>query len=1249
MKIYNIILTLTFALFLTQCALYEPRYRNPEEAIRPENFQEIDPNTIDRTFYLIGDAGYASEGQSTPGLKAFENYLGQQTHSQNNNFAIFLGDNIYPDGMPPKDATDRGIAEHRLDVQIEAIDGFDGEVIFIPGNHDWYNEGLKGLRREENYFEDKLKDKKVFIPSKGCAFQSMNVGDNIQLMVLDSQWYLEDWDKHPTMNDDCPEIKTRRLLFLEIESEFKKNQDKTILFVLHHPLYTNGVHGGAYAPVKHLYPSQKKIPLPGLGSLAMLIRTSGGISIQDKQNEQYKKLVNRLTTLGQDVDRLVFASGHEHSLQYIENEGTRQIVSGSGSKASFARLRDDAFFVEGAQGFARLDVLKDGSSVVTFFDSKENKANPVYRKEIIAKPKEPVLDTLPDQFPTTQMASIYPPKEKEDKLYTSIWGDHYRELYHTPINVKVALLDTLYGGLRVERAGGGHQTKSLRLVGATGKEYNLRALKKNSIQFLQAVAFQENYISDALENSIADRIIEDFYTAAHPYAFLAIPKLSDAAGVFHTNPQILYVPKQKALGKYNLDYGDELYMIEERPEENHKDSPSFGQPDDIESTADVYERIRKDEKYKVDEPAYIRARLFDMLIGDWDRHDDQWRWAEYEQENGDHIFKPIPRDRDQAFSNFDGALLGSLKSTMNVAKQFQVYDEELESVRWMNVAALKLDRTLIQNSQKDIWLQEAKALQAAITPQVVEDAFGELPREMPEEDSKELQKLLLGRLENLDDIASRYYKYLSRLAIVTGTDKDDYITVTRMPKGKTQITINRIKDGKKADEVSQKTYDRNYTKEIWLYGLDDDDVFEVEGEVDNPIDLRIIGGQNNDVYRIKKGRAVTIYDHKSKKNTVERKGSARLRFTDDYQVNSFDKDKRITKTNAILPAIGWNPDDGFRIGLQDVYTVNGFHRNPFTRRHTFTAGYFFATQGFSIDYKGEFAGVLGSSFNLLVRGNVTGPNFTENFFGFGNDTENLQDELDRDFNRVKISTMGAGIGAVRNGRFGSYFEFNLNAQGYQVDNTEGRFISRPILELQDDIEVGPDFYDRKWFGGVEATYRYESYDVAVNPTQGMKFELKGGSQINLEETDRIFGYLYPYLGFYNALTRNRKFVLRTVAQSQHIFGDDFEFYQGAQIGRLTGLRGYRIQRFTGQHSLTGSADIRYSFNQFKTRFLPLQIGIFAGADTGRVWLNGEDSNTWHSDFGGGFWINSLDAVSGTFNLFAGDDGLQFSFGFGFKF
>ena len=1243
MKKNNILLTICSLFLLSACATFEPKINKdyPQETLVYPSEKKLD-----KRFFLIGDAGYSQPGGSSAGLQAFKSFL--DSSETKNTYTIFLGDNIYPAGMPNEDDPLRKQSEYRIDAQIDALEDYDGEILFIPGNHDWYDQGIGGVKEQADYIEERTKQEDIWAPTPGCGLEIRDVSDDLTMIIIDSQWYLEDWDDNPTINDNCPEIKTRAGLFLEIETELKKSQNKNVLMVLHHPMYTNGVHGGNYHFNRHLYPSQKKIPMPVLGSLAMLIRTTGGVSIQDAQNERYKSFRDRLETLSKGYKRVTYISGHEHNMQYVLHEGLHQIISGSGSKSSFASLRNDGVFAYPGQGFAVYDVFKDKSTWVRFYGSENNKPKLLFQTQIFKEDQEPTFDSIPNPFELSNEVevSIYD-QEATDKseVYESLWGDHYRSLYGKKIKAQVALLDTLYGGLKVVREGGGHQTRSIRVEDSEGRDYNIRALKKSAVQFLQTVAFKDESVEQKFENTLAEDAVEDFYTASHPYAFMAVPKLSEAAGIYHTNPKIIYLPEQKALGKYNEAYGDDIYMIVERPEEDWMDADFFGSPNhDIQSTEGMFDRMRRDEKYSIDEAAYIRARVFDMLIGDWDRHNDQWRWAEFETEDGKHIFKPIPRDRDQVFSNFDGAFFGTLKGLAGFAKQFGKYGEDIDDVTWFNTAAIGLDRSIIQNQGKETWLAEAKYLQEHITDEVIQEAFNDLPKEVREDESTErIKELLKARRENIVAIAERYAKHLDKLAIVTATDKDDYIDVTRLPEGKTNIKIFRNIKGKRKYLFIHKTYNKKDTKEIWIYGLDDDDVFTVTGESNSGnIFLRLIGGQNNDIYNIENPNKLKIYDHKSKPNTLDNAQNAKIRLSDNYEQNIYNKNKKIYSTNVILPGIGYNPDDGLKLGIQNVFSHYGFKRDPYTSQHRLRAGYYFATNGFDIHYNARFARIVGK-YSLSAGGWFTSPNFAQNFFGLGNGTRNANrdDDEDFDFNRVKISKIGAQVGLVRQSPFGSYFGYHISYESVEVEETGGRFVDQYF----DDPEV----FNRQYFVGVDGTYRYESYDDVLNPTNGMRFQLSLGGKMNTRKTENMYAYIKPSIEFYNSISRNRRWVLHTALNSHVNIGDDFEFYQGANLGGDSGLRGYRNERFIGESSLATSADIRYTLGEFKTTFLPFEFGIFGGGDVGRVWLDGEDREQWHNDFGGGIWVNSAEAVNGTFNLFAGEDGLRFSFGFGFRF
>ncbi|WP_179316031.1 metallophosphoesterase [Winogradskyella undariae] len=1228
------LLVILFTLFFNACATYEAQYK--EEKLKVNKSPEKE---VDRRFYLIGDAGLVDNGGMSSALSAFKNYI--STKETKDDVALFLGDNIYPVGLPDKDDSDRAEAEQALDVQINAVKDFEGEILFIPGNHDWYSNGLKGLKRQEKYIEDAL-GKNTFQPENGCPIEDIDIGDNIKLIVVDTQWYLENWNDNPTINDKC-EIKTRARFFEELEGEIKKAQNKTTIIAMHHPMYTNGVHGGYYGAKKHLYPTQSKIPLPILASLATQIRTQGGVSIQDRYNERYNELMKRIETLTFDKENIVFVSGHEHTLQYLENENIKQIVSGSGSKDGAAALGTKGLFSYGGQGFAELIVYKDGSSWVKFFSVENDAPKMIFEHEIIGLKSPYDVSNLPDTFSNEINVSVYKEEETDRTgFFKSVWGDHYREVYSTKIKAKVATLDTLYGGLQMVRRGGGHQTRSLRLETKGGHQLNMRALRKSATQYLQAVLFKENYIEDDFERTQVEDLVLDFYTAAHPYAFLAVPDLSDAAEVYHTNPSLFFIPKHKYLGGYNDDYGGELYMIEERPEASYSGKQTFGFADDIESTHDVIEKVREDEEYKIDENAFIRARLFDMLIGDWDRHQDQWRWAQFNQPNGDKLYRPIPRDRDQVFSNFDGALLAVARVFAGAVNQLQIYDDKLENIKWMNNAGIKLDRTLIQQSGKEEWLEHAKFLQEHITDEVIEKAFSKIPKEVQDETLEDIKKNLKGRRKNLVDIATRYYEYLNELVILTGTDKDDYIEVIRQGNKETRVIISRIKDGEKADVIVDKVLNKAVTKELWIYGLDDKDVFEVTGKGSHKIFTRLIGGQENDTYKIKSGSKIKIYDHESKKNTIEEKGGAAVRLTDIYNLNLFDFNKNILNQRVTTPAIGYNPDDGMSLGISHVITKNGFQRNPFSSQHRFNGGYFFATEGFSLNYDGEFSNIFGN-WNLQVGGQFTSENYTNNFFGYGNETVNLEDDLDRDYNRVKTSIIQAYAGISKKGDFGSDYGVKAIFEGIELEATDNRFITDFIPDATSE------FYERQYFGGLEGQFNYKSFDSEINPTRGMKFMINAGAKTELEDTNNTYGYINANLGFYNALSEDRKLVLKTDVRSQFRIGNDMVFYQAANIGGDTGLRGYRTERFTGKKSFVSSADLRYSFNSFRTSVTPLQIGVFGGFDVGRVWLKDDVSDKWHNDYGGGFWVTAAESLSGTFNLFNGEDGLRFSFGLGLSF
>ncbi|MDO6596702.1 metallophosphoesterase [Oceanihabitans sp. 2_MG-2023] len=1217
-------------LLISSCATFKPQY---DTTIVKTNF----PNKeISHSFYLIGDGGNSPLGTSSKTLQVFKKELSK---ASKNSTAIFLGDNIYPKGLPSKDHKEREFAEHQLNMQTQTTADFKGNTIFVPGNHDWYSDGLKGLKRQEKFIEKAL-GKDTFLPENGCPIEKVHVSNDVELILIDTQWFVTNWNNHPTINDDC-EIKTRELFFNEYSSLIKKARGKTTIVALHHPMYTNGLHGGQYSFKSHMS------PIPVLGSLKNLLRITTGVSNADIQNKRYNELRKRLVTISQENSKIIFVSGHEHNLQYLVQDNMRQIVSGSGSKVTPTRNVGGGQFSYGTPGYARLDVFNDGSSYVRFYSVEEDKI--VFETQVL-KPDVNTIDTIyPETFPKEKTASIYTEEETDKSVFTKfLWGERYRDTYSTKVTAPTVNLDTLFGGVTVGRRGGGTQSKSLRLITKDGKkQYVMRAVRKQGTQYLQAAFFKDQYLDGNFDDTAAEDLILDVFTGSHPYALLTVGDLSDAIGVYHLNPKLYYVPKQNALGDFNAQFGDELYMIEEHASDGHGDQASFGFSNTVLSTSDVMAMLHKDEDLVMDEAAYIRARLFDMLIGDWDRHQDQWRWLEF-KENGKKIYRPLPRDRDQVFSIMsDGALLTSAVTVLPMARLLRKYDDDLVDVKGVNVEPYPLDMEFIVQSDKAVWNAQVKTIQEGITDEVIDKAFLNIPEEVRGAVTDKIKQTLKARRANLQKIADRYFNLVNKYAVLKGTNKDDWFDIERLPNGKTKVTAYRIKGGEKADVFHECIYDNKQTKEVWIYGLDDDDTFHVYGnDTKNQMRVRLIGGQNHDVYNIEQGKKITFYDYKSKESTILTK-NGHQKFTNDYETNVYDYKKLKNNVNELLPTIGSNPDDGLKIGLSNTYTVYGFERNPFTAQHTVSAAYYFATNGFELNYNGEFANVFkGLNFGLDMHFNS--PNYAINFFDYGNSTPNFEadDIVNMDYNRVKIRSFGIQPALIWRGQLGGYFKAGILYESNEVERTNGRFINQFIGEGN---EVSDSFY------GADATYSFENKDNEAFPTLGMQFGLQIGFKNNVD-SGKGFGYIIPELGFDYKLIPSGKLVLATNFSGHFNLGNNFEFYQAATLGANTGLRGYRNERFTGKSALVQSTDLRLQFLSLKTKLIPISLGVYGGADYGRIWVDNDlvsnttyNNDRWNTSFGGGVFVTMIDMFTANVSAFNSDDGTRVAFKLGFGF
>jgi hypothetical protein len=221
-----------------------------------------------------------------------------------------------------------------------------------------------------------------------------------------------------------------------------------------------------------------------------------------------------------------------------------------------------------------------------------------------------------------------------------------------------------------------------------------------------------------------------------------------------------------------------LYLFEERPDENHEQAANFGFSENLVGSDKLFERLYKDDDNKVDSIAFLRARLFDMFIGDWGRHPDNWRWAEFK--TGDQtIYKPVPRDRDQAYTKIDGLwpdVAGVFYSPL------QGFNTTIKNVPGWNKHGRMLDKMFLADLEKDNWLNEAEALQKTLTDSLIEYSIRRMPSEIFLISGNNIIAKLKSRRDHLKEYAASYYNYLvkyTRIYDASHSKKLEYDTIQR--------------------------------------------------------------------------------------------------------------------------------------------------------------------------------------------------------------------------------------------------------------------------------------------------------------------------------------------------------------------------------------------------------------------------------------------------------------------------------------
>jgi len=320
---------------------------------------------VETRLYLIGDAGAPA-----PADPVFKALAGQIAGDPARSMVVFLGDNIYPAGLPPAGAPGRQEAERRLDEQIDLVRDAGARAIFIPGNHDWAAWGIAGwesVKREGRRIADRGGTRVSLLPADGCPGPVVrDVDTRLRLIALDTQWWLHAYAKPLHPNSNCPEDSEAEVVEA-LRAAIEGAGDRRVVVVGHHPLASGGIHGGNFGWSDHIFPLRAKrswlwIPLPGIGSAYPLARRRG-VSDQDLSGPLNVHMREAIAGVFARAAPLDYAAGHEHNLQVIQGKGGEYLlVSGTGffGHASRTASTEGTLFARVASGFMRLDLSATG-------------------------------------------------------------------------------------------------------------------------------------------------------------------------------------------------------------------------------------------------------------------------------------------------------------------------------------------------------------------------------------------------------------------------------------------------------------------------------------------------------------------------------------------------------------------------------------------------------------------------------------------------------------------------------------------------------------------------------------------------------------------------------------------------------------------------------------------------------------------------------------------------------------------------
>ena len=1052
----------------------------------------------------------------------------------------------------------------------------DSKVKLIGGDLD--HKDLSGLKKLDDQKSYKLMTEGLYCPDPVVK----EIDDYNVIIAINSNWFLDRDLQFKAKDKDCVTFNEADF-FEELESIIEDYEESNIFILAHHTIESNTKLNG-----KNLW-LYNMVPI--VGNLYASHKKNIGQQ-QDMTSTRYNNYVQRMLKL-EKYHNVTVITGHDKTNSIYKRNQLRSVNINSGKESySINKNAKFATYQNKLPSYIKLDFIEKMTRLII--------VNEMGRDTSLIIPKINISLNMNQESEITysELEPVQASEKYESNRFKNwLMGSGYREAWSTPVKAPRLIIEE--HNLSPYARGGGGQTQSVKFKNAEKRKYAFRALDKEP----------EKALNEKLKKSIYKKVVQELITTMHPYAPLVVQELIKETDIIHIAPELYIMASgQNGLNSYR-DFDNKIGTLEEKPKGKGKKREGYKGADQIVSTHQMLADLISNPNYILDKDAFAKARVFDMYIGDWDKHEDNWKWAIY-KDGKKKLYIPIPKDRDHAFSKWTGFIP---KAADYIAPAAEHFDERFGNLKQLNFQAQYLDRQLSSELDAEDWQKAVEYINSKMTDGVIENSVNAFPPEVKDFYDDEIVRKLKARRLDLGRAVFKHYRNISSEVNVVGSNKRDFFEIMRKENGNVEISVYESdKMNSKRERYYHREFTPDYTKTIYCFALDGKDIIELHGNVENSIKIRIIGGDDEDQIidnsSVKgKSKLTQIYDRNDEDLIQDLHKEVKIK--KPSRPNYYEPYAPIENTLLpLVPSIRKSPGNGWGLDLGFQYYTHEYNKPNFAQHYKFNFRYYPQINAYSINGKYRYTHIIGLT--DLVSSIKLSDEYDrfQYFYGLGSKStfddearENGVYQMDYDYGRYDIGLSKAFFGK-------SDYTNTLFIEYHGIDPKDGSGIEASSLP------------EDSFFYGYQSSLSFDFTDQTRYPTDGNKFNALLETRISSQ--NNITAKILSDISYYKSL--NLSGITTTLAARfgyQVAFGEA-NFYHLSTLGSNIGLSGYTRNRFLDKYATYYNTELRFNLGTMNTPLIPMEVGTFLLYEAGKVWNDNSSfgMNDWKSNYGIGFFI-----------------------------